>query len=90
MSSHVRVASGLRDRLEQKFLEQKRERDDLCRYLAGWCGVAIFPGDDPHDVFDDCREAAEVCQDAEKMKTVDRINNYTLDMRTIEELLRSA
>ena len=90
MSSHVRVASGLRYRLEQKYLEQKGERDDLCRYLAGWCGIGIAPGDDPFDVFDACKEAAEVCQDAEKMKTVDRINNYTLDMRTIEELMRSA
>jgi len=88
MSSHVQIASRMRDKLEQKYLEQKGKRDHLCRYLAGWCGVSIAPGDDPFDTFDSCREAVELCRDAEKTSTVDQINNLTLDMQTIEKLLR--
>ncbi|WP_182865720.1 hypothetical protein [Stieleria mannarensis] len=89
MSSQMRIAGDIRDRLEQRYWKLKKQRDDRCRYLAGWCGVAIDSGSEPVDVLDLCKEAAEVCNDSEKLDVVDRINNDTLDMRKLQELLRT-
>ena len=90
MSSHSQPAGDTRGRLERKYWKLKERRDGLCRYLAGWCGVSIAPGTEPVDVLELCREAAEVCNNTEKLEVVDRISNYTLDMRKLQELLRSA
>ncbi len=90
MSPDSRIAGDTRDRLKQKYLELKEERDDLCRDLAGWCGVYIARGSDPVDALEPCREAAEVCHNTEKLEIVDRISNLTLDMRKLQELLRTA
>ena len=89
MSSDSRIASDTRDRLEQRYCQLKKRRDDLCREVAGWCGVYIARGSDPIDVLETCREAAEVCHNTEKLEMIDRISNYTLDMRKLQELLRA-
>ncbi|QDV44243.1 hypothetical protein Enr13x_41050 [Stieleria neptunia] len=90
MSPDSRIAGDTRDRLEQRYLELKEQRDDLCRDLAGWCGVYIAPGSDPVKALEPCREAAEVCHNTEKLEIIDRISNDTLDMRKLQELLRAA
>ncbi|QDV81444.1 hypothetical protein [Planctomycetes bacterium TBK1r] len=90
MSPDSRIAGDTRDRLEQRYCELKERRDDLCRDLAGWCGVYIAPGSEPVDSLAPCREAAEVCHNTEKLEIVDRISNYTLDMVKLQELLRAA
>ena len=90
MSSKLQTASELRDQLIEKYQQQKEERDNCCRHLAALSGVFIPSGADPYDAFDDSKEMAEVRRDEESKHLIDQINNLTLDMRALKELIRTA
>lgn len=90
MSSKLPTTNDLLDRLKERYEEKRREREEFCRHLAALTAVAIPPDTDAFELLDDCKEMAAVRHDDQSQHLISKINDDTLDMRKLQELIRAS